>query len=164
MQSADKRNPRMGVAQQLREQEQKTTRFKLLSQKIKNKEELTKEEIKEFNEMTKNSKMERALQNNEWVIDTLIREKFEDGMYYDTFVARCRDINEPITVEKAKYFKDEINSLNKGNVNSVNCSGLKLGINAITALCKHVKTRTVRPSDDKLDTFNVADNAIADSG
>lgn len=143
MQPADKRNPRMGVAQQLREQEQKTNRFKALSQKIKNKEELTRDEIKEFNEMTKNSKMEKALQTNEWIIDTLIREKFEDAMYYDTFVARCRDINEPITVEKAKYFKDEINSLNKGSANSVNCSSLKLGINAITALCKHAKLRDV---------------------
>lgn len=65
--------------------------------KIKNKEELTKEEALEFYEISKNTKMEKVLQGNEWIIDLLIKEKFEDALFYELFVARCRDVGEPIT-------------------------------------------------------------------
>jgi len=141
---SDKKEARAGIAAKLKEQEKKTQEFRVLSQKIKNREELTKDELKTFNDLTlKNTKMEKVLQANEWVIDTLIREKFDDVMYYDVFVARCRDIGEPLTVEKAKYFKDEINFLNKGSTTSINCFSLKLGINAITSLCKHARDRKV---------------------
>lgn len=91
------RAARAKIASRLREQENKAHRFRLLSHKIKNREELDKEEIKQFNEMTKNTKLEKVLQTNEWIIDTLIKEKFDDPMYYDVFVARCRDIGENIT-------------------------------------------------------------------
>lgn len=142
----EKLQVRKGIALQLKEHDSKTNKFRSLNRKIKKKEELTKEEIVEFNDMTKNTKLEKALQSNERVIDALIREKIEDPMYYDVFVARCRDIGEPITVEKAKYFKEEVLMLNKGNLAVINCCSMKLGINAITSLCKHAKNRKVRPA------------------
>lgn len=140
---SNKLKGKAGVAFQLKEQEAKTQKFKYLNHKIKNKEELTKEEIQEYHEMTKNTKMEKTLQSNEWVIDSIIRDKFEDAMYYDIFVARCRDTGEPITVDKAKYFKEEILSLNKGMINIINCCSMKLGISAISSLCKYAKSRKV---------------------
>lgn len=140
----EKLQVRKGIALQLKEHDSKTNKFRSLNRKIKKKEELTKDEIVEFNDMTKNTKLEKALQTNERVIDALIREKIEDPMYYDVFVARCRDIGEPITVEKAKYFKEEVLMLNKGNPAVINCCSMKLGINAITSLCKHAKNRKVR--------------------
>lgn len=85
------------VALKLRQQEEQTHRFRALSLKIKNKEQMSPEEIAQFNEMTKNTKMERVLQTNEWVIDAMIREKFQDEMYYEIFISRCRDIGEPVT-------------------------------------------------------------------
>lgn len=159
------------VAQELKLHDEQAEKFRGLSLKIKNKEQMSTAEIEQFNDMTKNTKMERVLQTNEWVIDTLIKAKFEDLMYYEIFVARCRDIGEPITgmehvtaVEKAKYFKDEINLLNKGNTNSIILYSMKLGNLAIGALCKNAKGRKVEAGLPQLDVINIADNAISDIG
>lgn len=94
---AQERKARAEVALKLRKQEEETQRFKTLNLKIKKKEQLSKEELQQFNEITKNTRMEKVLQTNEYIIDTMIREKFEDQMYYDIFVARCRDIGEAMT-------------------------------------------------------------------
>lgn len=150
---AQERKAKAEVALKLRKQEEETQRFKTLNMKIKKKEQLSKEELQQFNDITKNTRMEKVLQTNEYIIDTMIREKFEDQMYYDIFVARCRDIGEAMTgnesitaVEKAKYFKDEVNLLNKGNSSSIICFSMKLGNMAIGALCKHAKSRKVAES------------------
>lgn len=153
----DHKEAKQAVTIKLAKHEEKTEKYKQLSQKIRKREELTKEEMAEFNEMVKNSKMDKLVNNNEWIVDNLVREKFDDVMYYDIFVARCRDIGESVSIEKAKYFKEEISGLNKGSKENIICCSLKLGINAITSLCKHAKTR-------KLDAVNIADNAIADTG
>ena len=94
---AQERKAKAEVAMKLKKQEEQTQRFKALNYKIKNKEQLSKEELQQFSDMTRNTRMEKVLQTNEYVIDSLIREKFEDQMYYDIFVARCRDIGEPMT-------------------------------------------------------------------
>ena len=78
-------------------------------------------------------------------------------MYYEMFVSRCRDIGEPVTVEKAKFFKEEVNQLNKGDQSMINCYSMKLGNMAIGSLCKYAKDRV-------LETVNIADNAIGDIG
>ena len=92
-----------------------------------------------------------------WMVKKLIKYIFEDPMYYEVFLSRCHDINEVISVEKAKFFKEEINQLNKNNADSLKMNSLKLGVNAITSLCNHAKTRGY-------DTINLADNAISNWG
>lgn len=91
------RRAKAEVASKLRQQEEQTHKFRSLSLKIKNKEQMSPEEIAQFNEMTRNTKMERVLQTNEWVIDAMIKEKFQDEMYHEIFISRCRDIGEPVT-------------------------------------------------------------------
>lgn len=91
------RRVRNEVALKLKAQEENVQRFKTLSLKIKNKEQLDKAELAQFHDLTRNSRIEKVLQTNEYVVDSMVREKFDDPMLYDVFVARCRDIGEPLT-------------------------------------------------------------------
>jgi hypothetical protein len=93
----------------------------------------------------------------QWMVKKLIRCIFDDEMYYEVFLSRCHDINELMSVEQAKFFKEEINQLNKNSQDSLKMYSLKLGVNSIVSLCNFVKSRP-------LNSVNLADNSIGNYG
>lgn len=144
------------VVEGIKKENDKADRMKILSQvnffskqKVKKKQEMTPAEMEEFHKFVSENKALKGAPK--WIIDALIRDIFDNQMQYEIFTNRCRDIGEPITsiidtpysiVDRAKYFKDEINHLNQNPKNLIMC-GMKLGVNSVTSLCKHAKLKHV---------------------
>jgi len=82
---------------------------------------------------------------------------FEDDLFAELFNARCHDTGEPVNVEKAKMFKDELMRLNQKRNNVLNLPSLRLGINSIISLSSTLPIKDYT-------SLNIADNSISDYG
>jgi len=82
---------------------------------------------------------------------------FEDDLFAELFNARCHDTGEPVNIEKAKMFKDELMRLNQKRNNVLNLPSLRLGINSIISLSSTLPVKDYT-------SLNIADNSISDYG
>jgi len=78
-------------------------------------------------------------------------------LFAELFNARCHDTGEPVNIDKAKLFKDEIMRLNQKKDNHLNLHSLRLGVNSIISLSSTL------PHKDYT-SLNLSDNSVSDYG
>ena len=88
-------------------------------------------------------------------ITDFIYALFSKKIYAKIYIAWCKDCSEPLSIESAKYFKDELVSRNNKEINIYNFKSLRVGKNFLSAFCSNL------PSI-QLKKLELQDNLITD--
>lgn len=70
-----------------------------------------------------------------------MRELLEDPLYVELFNAKCHDNGEPVSLEAAKLFKEDLLKRNVKASSALNLQSLRLGINSMIALSNSIHLR-----------------------
>lgn len=91
-------------------------------------------------------------------IQTKIKDLLEDPLYVELFNAKCHDSGEPVSVEAAKLFKEDLLKRNVKASTTLNLTSMRLGINSMIALSNSIHLRKC------VEKLNLGDNSVTDYG
>ena len=100
----------------------------------------------------------KTLQERLAEIQTKIRDLLEDPLYVELFNAKCHDSGEPVSVEAAKLFKEDLLKRNVKASTTLNLTSMRLGINSMIALSNSIHLRKC------VERLNLGDNSVTDYG
>jgi hypothetical protein len=118
---------------------------------IKTFEENGTEAEEEFYEQNFNLELLKGNKNNREYIISL----FSSSFYAELFFAWCKDCREDITVENAKFFRDELLLRNNKDFRNFNFRSMRVGKNFIMSFVGNLYSGS-------LNKLNFADNLIND--